>query len=162
MTPERFIPDYFGAEKNEALLFMLVGVAAIVLSVQLWRRPSTLRGMGWPLVAIALIQLGVGATVYLRSDDQMRALLQQQRSQPEAYKAAETQRMKVVIANFELYRQIEIALLALGMAIVVLLRRRAFWFAFGLGLVLQSAFMLALDWFAERRAQAYFAAVLGS
>lgn len=162
MTLDAFIADYFQAEKSEALLFMLVGVAAIALSVLLWKRRSTLRGMGAPLVAIALIQLVVGATVYFRSDEQIRTLLQQQRTQPESFKAAETQRMKVVIANFELYRQLEMALLALGMAIVVLLRRREFWFAFGLGLALQSGLMLALDAFAERRAHAYFAAVLGS
>ena len=125
MTPERFIPDYFGAEKNEALLFIGVGIVAIVLSLLLVRRRSALRGMAGPLVAIALIQLVVGGTVYLRSDEQMAMLLQQQQSQPESFKAAETQRMKAVIANFVLYRNIEIGLLALGMAIVVALRRRA-------------------------------------
>jgi hypothetical protein len=43
----------------------------------------------------------------------------------------------------------------------VLLRNREFGFAFGLGLVLQSGFMLALDHFAEARAHDYFKAVLG-
>lgn len=70
--------------------------------------------------------------------------------------------MKTVIANFELYRGIEIGLLALGMAIVVLLRQREFWFAFGLGLVLQAGFMLLLDHFAERRAHAYVTAMLAA
>ena len=70
--------------------------------------------------------------------------------------------MSTVIANFELYRRVEIGLLALGMAIVVLLRNREFGFAFGMGLVLQSGFMLALDHFAEVRAHAYFRAVLGA
>jgi hypothetical protein len=162
MNPSAFITDYFVAEKYEALLFIGVGIAAIVLSLLLYRWRSALRGMAGPLVAIALIQLVVGGTVYLRSDEQMATLLQQQKSQSESFKAAETQRMKVVIANFVLYRNIEIGLLALGMAIVVVLRRREYWFAFGLGLVLQSAFMLLLDHFAEQRAHDYFRAVLAS
>ena len=162
MNPDAFIHDYFIAEKVESLLFMLVGAAAIALSVVLYRRRSTLRGMGGPLIAIALIQLVVGSTVYLRSDAQIAQLQQQFRAAPASFKSVETQRMKAVIGNFELYKRIEIGLLALGMAIVVLLRRREFWFAFGLGLVLQSAFMLLLDFFAEQRAHDYFKAVLGT
>jgi hypothetical protein len=42
----------------------------------------------------------------------------------------------------------------------VLLRNREFGFAFGLGLVLQSGCVLALDHFAEVRAHEYFKAVL--
>ena len=116
--------------------------------------------MAVPLIAVALIQIVVGSTVYLRSDAQIAQLQQQARDAPAAFKSGETPRMKAVIANFELYRRIEIGLLALGMAIVVLLRNREFWFAFGLGLVLQAGFMLALDHFAEPRAHVYFKAVL--
>jgi hypothetical protein len=46
------------------------------------------------------------------------------------------------------------------LALVVLLRNRAFWFAFGLGLVLQSGVMLALDSFAEARAREYLRLLL--
>ena len=157
-----FIDSYFGAEKLESLLFIVVGALAIALALVLLRRRSSLRGMAIPLIAVALIQLVVGGTVYLRSDTQAAQLQQQARDAPAEFKRAETARMKTVIANFELYRSIEIGLLALGMAIVVLLRNREFWFAFGLGLVLQSGFMLSLDHFAEARAHDYFKAVVGS
>jgi len=157
-----FIDSYFGAEKLESLLFIIVGALAIALALLLLRRRSRLRGMALPLIAVALIQLTVGATVYLRSDAQTAQLQQQAREAPTQFKREEAARMRAVIANFELFRRIEIGLLALGMTIVVLLRNREFWFAFGLGLVLQSGFMLALDHFAEARAHSYFKAVLGS
>jgi len=157
-----FIDSYFGAEKLESLLFIIVGALTIALALLLLRRRSRLRGMALPLIAVALIQLTVGATVYLRSDAQTAQLQQQAREAPTQFKREEAARMRAVIANFELFRRIEIGLLALGMAIVVLLRNREFWFAFGLGLVLQSGFMLALDHFAEARAHSYFKAVLGS
>jgi hypothetical protein len=157
-----FIDRYFGAEKFESLMFIVVGALTIALALVLLRRRSRLRGMAIPLVAVALIQAVVGTTVYLRSDTQIARLQQQAREAPQAFKNEEAARMRSVIANFELYRRIEIGLLALGMAIVVLLRNREFWFAFGLGLVLQSGFMLALDHFAQARAHEYFKAVLGS
>lgn len=157
-----FVHDYFAAEKIGSLVFMLIGAAAITWAVLLLRRRSSLRGMAAPLIAVALIQLVVGSTVYLRNDAQVASLQQQLRADPAAFKAAETPRMKAVIANFALYRSLELGLLALGMALVVLLRNREFWFAFGLGLVLQAALMLALDYFAERRAHEYFKAVLGA
>ncbi len=157
-----FIDGYFGAEKLASLLFIAVGALAIAWAVLLLRRRSRLRGMAIPLVAVALIQLAVGGTVYLRSDAQIARLQQQAREAPAEFKREEAARMRSVIANFELYRRIQIGLLALGMAIVVLLRNREFWFAFGLGLVLQAFAMLALDHFAVARAHSYFKAVLGS
>ena len=157
-----FIDRYFGAEKLEALLFIVVGALAIALALVLLRRRSRLRGMAIPLVAVALIQGVVGATVYLRSDAQIARLQRQAQEAPAQFKNEEAARMRSVIANLDLYRRIEIGLLALGMAIVVLLRNREFGFAFGLGLVLQSGFMLALDHFAQARAHEYVKAVLGS
>jgi hypothetical protein len=156
-----YIDSYFGAEKLESLLFIVVGALAIALGLLLLRRRSRLRGMAIPLIAVALIQGVVGGTVYLRSDTQIAQLQQQAREAPADFKRGEAARMRTVIANFDLYRRIEIGLLALGMALVVLLRNREFGFAFGLGLVLQSGFMLALDHFAEARAHDYFKAVLG-
>lgn len=160
MSDSAFIRDYFLAEKHEAMLFMLVGVAAIVFAVRLLRRRSTWRGMAGPLLAAALIQLGVGGTVAWRSDAQSTRLQQLQRDDLAQFKAAEAPRMKAVIADLERYKSIQLGLLALGMAIAVLLRNRQFWLAFGFGLVLQSGFMLALDHFAEARAHNYFKAVL--
>jgi hypothetical protein len=157
-----FIDAYFGAEKLGSVLFIVVGASAIALALVLLRRRSRLRGMAVPLIAVALLQAVVGGTVLLRSDAQIARLQQQAREAPAAFRSAETARMKAVIANFELYRRLEIGLLALGMAIVVLLRQREFWFAFGLGLVLQSGLMFVLDRLAEARAHEYFKAVLGS
>ncbi len=157
-----FIADYFGAEKLQAVVFMAVGVAAIAWAAWLLRTRSVLRGMAGPLVAVALVQLVVGATVYLRSDVQLERLTRQQQQQPAAFKADESARLRTVLDNFAIYKRIEIGLLALGMALVVLLRARPFWFAFGLGLVLQAALMLALDQLAQARARDYLKLLLAS
>jgi uncharacterized membrane protein YczE len=162
VTDAAFIRDYFLAEKHGALLFMLAGVAAIALAAWLLHRRSAWRGMAVPLVAVGLIQLGVGTAVYVRSDAQSAQLQQWHRDDVVKFKAAEVPRMRTVLASFERYKSIELGLLAFGMALVVLLRNRPFWLAFGFGLVMQAGFMLALDFFAQARAQAYFNAVLGA
>lgn len=162
MNEVDFIAGYFRAEKAQALVFIAVGVAAIALAIGLLRRRSAWRGMAVPLVAVALIEIGVGATVAWRSDAQSAALQQLYRQDQAAFQRVETPRLKAVIASFELYKAVELGLLALGMAMVVLLRNREYGLAFGFGLVLQAGALLALDFFAEARADGYLRAVLGA
>lgn len=159
---EQHLLPYFAAEKQEAVLFMLVGVAAIAVAVMLLARRHRYRGMAYPLVGIALIQLTVGATVYFRTDEQVAALQAQYRQDPAAFKADETRRMETVVRNFDAYKVIEIALLVAGLAMALGLRRRELWHAVGVGLALQSALMLMLDLFAEKRADEYLKFVLGT
>jgi hypothetical protein len=159
VSDTRFISDYFDAERFGALLFLLAGALAIAWAVLLLRRRSSLRGMAAPLVVVALVQLGVGFTVWQRSPDQAASSAQQFHEAPKAFLRVERARMGTVIADLQRYRHLQLGLLALGMALVVLLRNREFWFAFGLGLVLQAALLLALDHFAQARAHDYFDAL---
>lgn len=151
------IINYFKAEKRESLLFMAVGFAAIAASVFLWRTGSPWQGMAYPLVAIALIQIVVGSTVYFRTDAQVLGLHSQLVTDPDEYVAAELPRMEAVRRSFNLYKGIEIALLAVGIAGYFFFRERQTLFAVAHGLMLQSALMLALDLIAERRADVYTA-----
>ncbi len=149
------IITYFKAEKRESLLFMAVGFAAITASVFLWRTDSPWRGMAYPLVAVALIQIVAGSTVYFRTDAQVLGLHGQLATDPDGYLETELPRMETVRRSFSLYKGIEITLLVLGVAGYFFFRERQALFAASLGLMLQSALMLALDLVAERRADVY-------
>jgi len=63
--------------------------------------------------------------------------------------------MEKVRRSFALYKAVEIVLLVLGVAGYFLLRDRQTLLAVSLGLMIQSALMLALDLVAEHRADAY-------
>lgn len=152
---EQHLIPYFAAEKQEALLFMLVGIAALAAAAWLFKAGGACRGMLYPLTAIALIQLTVGGTVYFRTDAQVAALKAQYETAPVAFQLEETARMDKVVKNFVVYRWIEIGLLVAGVLLIVGLRRSALWHAVGIGLALQSALMLVLDYFAEKRAHEY-------
>ena len=154
------LSSYIIAEKQESLLFMAVGILAICVAVWLWMNGHRLKAMAFPLVGIALIQLVVGGTVYFRSDAQLASLARQFETTPAEFRKTESGRMQVVMKNFTTYKWIEVALLTIGVLLIVLFQRHDLAAGIGAGLVLQSAFMLCLDMFAEARGRDYLEAIL--
>ncbi len=149
------IIHYFTAEKRESLLFLMAGAAAIAASVFFWVTASPHRAMGWPLTAIALIQIGVGWTVFTRTDSQMKDLHTLLNTDKAAYAAAEIPRMETVQRSFKIYKAIEIVLLAAGLAGAFFLKDRVALHAVSVGLALQAGLMLVFDLYAESRAGVY-------
>ena len=151
--------DYFGAEKNESLLFIAVGVVACGVAVWLWSQGHRLKTMAFPLVAVALIQVVVGGSVYFRTDSQVAQLQQKLSASPAELKTIETARMEQVMQRFQTYKRIEIALILLGICLMIFLRRSDIAVGIGSGLLIQAAFMLCLDLFAETRGEDYLKAL---
>lgn len=151
--------SYFVAEKQESVIFVVVGLLAIGLSLWLWMNGHRLKSMAFPLVVIALMQIVVGSTVYLRTDSQLSTLNAQLQTNPAALKTEETARMKTVMKNFSIYKAIELLLLIIGVGMIAFFQRHNVVAGIGVGLVLQSAFTLALDVFAEARGAEYLSAI---
>ena len=74
--------SYFSAEKQESVIFIAVGLLAVGISVWLWMNGHRLKSMAYPLVAIAVMQIVVGASVYLRTDAQLTTLSAQLNANP--------------------------------------------------------------------------------
>jgi hypothetical protein len=151
------INKYFTAEKNESLLFVLVGLAAIGVSVYflLKIKEPFYNGVSYPLMAIALIQIVVGGSVFVRSPKdiiRVNNIVQQEQTK---IQSEEIPRMQVVMKNFATYKWIEIGLLIIGILLFALCQKGSLTNGIGLGLLIQSAFMLLLDFFAESRGKTY-------
>lgn len=151
--------SYFAAEKQESLIFIAVGLLAIGISVWLWMNGHRLKSMAYPLVVIALMQMAVGASVYLRTDTQLSTLSAQLNANPAALKVEETNRMQTVLKNFSIYKAVEMVLLIVGVGMIAFLQRYDMAAGIGVGLVLQAAFTLTLDIFAEARGADYLSAI---
>ena len=151
--------NYFVAEKQESVIFVVVGLLAIGLSLWLWLNGHRLKSMAYPLVVVALMQIVVGSTVYLRTDSQMSTLSAQLQVNPAALKAEETARMETVMKNFSIYKTIEMLLLIMGVGMIAFFQRHDVVAGIGVGLVLQAAFTLTLDIFAETRGADYLSVV---
>jgi len=158
-----FIYKYFMAEKQESLLFLVVGIIAILLAVAFWffikSNPAFFKGAAIPLIAIGLIQCIVGYTVYTRSDDQKKDIAYNIGLDPVSYvKQTELPRMEKVMTNFVVYRWVEIAFIITGFILIFLFRSnpdKSYWFGFGVALAIQAAVMLGADYFAEKRGRIY-------
>ncbi|MBK7720521.1 MAG: hypothetical protein IPJ36_18740 [Simplicispira sp.] len=138
---------------------MAVGLLAIGISIWLWMNGHRLKSMAYPLVAIALMQMVVGGSVYLRTDTQLSTLSVQLKANPAALKAEETPRMQTVMKNFSIYKAVEMVLLIVGVGMIAFLQRQDMAAGIGVGLVLQAAFTLTLDIFAEARGADYLSAI---
>jgi len=158
-----FIYRYFSGEKQESLLFLIVGIVAILLAVTFWffikTNPSFYKGAAIPLLAIGLIQMGVGYSVYSRTDKQQKDIAYNMGMEPVNYvKHTELPRMKTVMKNFIIYRWVEIAFIITGLVLIFLFRLKAdktFWYGLGLALAIQAVIMLGADFFAESRGKIY-------
>ena len=162
-----FIYKYFIAEKQESLLFLIVGIVAVLLAVVFWffikSNPSFFKGAAIPLLAIGLIQVVVGYSVYSRTDKQKADIAYNIGMDPVNYvKQTELPRMKTVMKNFVIYRWVEIAFIIAGLVLIFLFRTnvdKTFWFGFGVALAIQAAIMLGADYFAEQRGKIYVTAL---
>ena len=151
------IEKYFRAEKAESLLFMLVGLLAIILSLYFHfkQKESYYIGMSYPLLGIALIQLVVGYTVYKRSpldETRVKSMIE---THIEKIESEEIPRMDGVMKNFVIYRWVEIILASLGILFFFFFNQNVMMKGVGIGLSIQSLLMLILDFFAEKRGQMY-------
>ena len=155
------LSSYFVGEKQESVIFIAASLLAIGLSVWLWMNGHRLKSMAYPLVVIGLMQMVVGGTVYFRTDAQVSTLSAQLQLNPAALKAEETTRMQTVMDNFSVYKAIEMLLLIVDVGMIAFLQRSDMAAGIGVGLVLQAAFTLALDIFAEARGADYLSAVQG-
>ncbi len=158
-----FIYRYFSGEKQESLLFLIVGIVAILLAVAFWffikTNPSFFKGAAIPLLAIGLIQMVVGYSVYSKTDKQQKDIAYNIGMEPVAYiQSTELPRMETVMKNFVIYRWVEIAFIIAGLVLVFLFRQntdRTFWYGLGVALAIQAVIMLGADYFAEKRGKVY-------
>jgi uncharacterized membrane protein HdeD (DUF308 family) len=154
------IEKYFIAEKQESLLFLVIGIIAIILAIAFYFfiKSAFYKGAAFPLVIIGVIQLVAGLTVYQRSDaDRIRNVYAYDMN-PEQLKLEELPRMEKVNRNFLVYRWLEIALIAVGLIIIFMAGKNAgrpFWYGFGLILLIQATLMLGADYFAAKRGLQY-------
>ena len=158
-----FIYKYFTGEKQESLLFLIIGIVAVLLALLFWffikSNPSFFKGAAIPILAIGLIQMVVGYSVYSRTDKQRTEIAYNTGMEPVSYvKHTEFPRMKKVMKNFIIYRWVEIAFIITGLVLIFLFRLNAdktFWYGFGVALAIQAVIMLGADYFAEQRGKVY-------
>jgi multidrug transporter EmrE-like cation transporter len=151
------VTKYFNAEKYESLLFILVGIVAISFATYFFIKVKQpfYNGMAYPLIAVALIQIVVGSSVYFRSPKDIVRMEQIVQTDKSKIQTEEIPRMTSVMKNFTIYKWVEIVLILFGIIMFFFFQPMTIWKGVGLGLFIQASFMLLLDLFAESRGRIY-------
>jgi len=151
------VTHYFNAEKFESLFFIGIGIIAIMIGVILLMYVKTpfSRGISIPLIVLAIAQVIVGATVYVRSPKDMARVESIVKLEKSKLNTEEIPRMKTVMKNFKIYRYLEISFMIVGLLLMFVWNDSSFKQGIGLGIFMQSALLLSLDFFAERRGEEY-------
>jgi uncharacterized membrane protein HdeD (DUF308 family) len=154
------IEKYFNAEKQESLIAVLIGVAVIIAAIVFFffLKTNFYKGAAIPLLLIGLLIGVVGFIVYKRSDSDRQRNVYAYDMNPGELKENELPRMKTVMKNFVMYRNIEIFLFLAGAALYIYFIRdftKDFWRGFGLALAVMSILALTADFFAEKRGKIY-------
>lgn len=154
------IEKYFTGEKQESLVFLGIGIAAIAAAIifLLIIKTSFYNGMAWPLIIIGLVMTVVGYTIFKRSDDDRKRNVYAYDMNPGQLKEKEIPRMEVVMKSFVTYRYVEIILAATGLFLCFYFNHKpaySFWQGLGLGLSIMALLGLGADYFAEQRGRIY-------
>ena len=160
MLTKTDIEKYFIAEKQESLVFLIIGIAAILLALIFYVLVKTQisRGAALPLLVLGLVQAVAGYAVYVRSDDQRISQVYAYDMNPDQLKTTELTRMRKVKTNFTIYRWVEISAFVAGIILIILSRGpsdKFFWLGFGISLTLMAAELFTADFIAEKRAVYY-------
>jgi len=154
------VEKYFVGEKQESLLFLLIGIAGIVTAGIFYfvLKTNFYNGASIPFLIIGLLLAIIGFTVYKKSDDDRQRNVYAYDMNPSVLKNKELPRMKTVMKNFIVYRFTEIILAATGIALFFYFRGNSdkfFWKGFGFALAVMALLALTTDFFAEKRGRIY-------
>jgi membrane protein YdbS with pleckstrin-like domain len=154
------IEKYFTGEKQESLLFLIIGIAAVATAVVFFffLKTNFYKGAAIPLFLVGLLMGIVGYTVHKRSDDDRIRNVYAYDMNPSQLKEKELPRMETVMKNFVIIRWIEIFLFLIGAALYVYFIKdfnNDLWRGLGLALAVMSLIALTADYFAEKRGNIY-------
>lgn len=160
------IEQYFIAEKNAGLFFLIAGIVAIVIAIALFifLKSNLYKGLAWAFIVLGLIQAIVGYTIFNRSDKQRTDNVYAFDMNPGKLKTVELPRMQKVVKSITFFLWLELLTLIIGIILIWMYRRfltgsdfsaAPLWLGVGLALVIQSILMAAADLSAYKRSAKY-------
>lgn len=162
MLNKSAIEQYFLAEKNAGLLFLIIGLISIALAIVFYFLLKTefYKGAAYVLIVTGLVQAGVGYAVYSKSDKQRVDNVYAFDMDPGKLKTKEVPRMQKAVSGIQLFLGIEAVLLIAG--IVLYFKNKSpqqgqysVWAGVGIALIVQALLLAGADYFAYKRGKAY-------
>ncbi|HTB21857.1 MAG TPA: hypothetical protein VK914_04030 [bacterium] len=146
---------YCAEELKQGWVFLSAGLGLSLAGAWMWKSQSAFRHALWPLLAVAVLQLAVGGTSLMRAPARIQEAQTRLASDGAGFKADETRRLAKALDAFRFYKLAAIAGILAAIGLALFLSQNAVARGWALGLLVQSALMLAADLVAEQRAEAY-------
>ena len=150
---------YFNGEKNAGMFLAAIGIAVVVAAAVLLRARPDYRSFAITLGLLALVEIAIGAGLYLKTDPQVGRLRAHLDSNATAFYTDEGARMTRVQRNFAVIEYVEVALIVVTALIAVARKGSPTVTGIALGLLINAALLLAFDLLAERRGATYLAVI---
>jgi hypothetical protein len=150
---------YFNGEKNAGLFLAGIGIAELAAAALLFR--ADLRSFATTIGVLAAAEIALGVGLYLRTDPQVGRLVAQLGGEPARFYTGEGARMARVQWNFVIIEYVELVLIIVSAVVAITQKGRPGLTGVALGLLVSAAFLLTFDLVAERRGEAYLAAITG-
>ena len=168
MLTKADIEQYFIAEKSAGLLFLILGIAAVLTAVVfiIFFKSPISKGAAWPLIVLGALQVGIGYTIYTRSDKQRIDTVYAYDMNPGKLKTEEFPRMEKAVKSITIFLVLELILLAVGILLIWTNRSffvnvqpggSAFWAGIGVVFIIQSLLLSGSDYLAYKRGKEYMA-----
>lgn len=146
---------YFDGEKNAGLMLLGLGLVVVTGAAILFPARWELRSFAVTLAVFGLVEVAIGAGLYLKTGPQVDRLVLQLTSEPAAFQATEGPRMAAVQRNFVILESVWLVLIA-GSAILAIWQKRSTTISgIALGVIVNVTVFFAFDVIAERRGERY-------
>ena len=149
---------YFAGETRAAWFAMGLGLASLAGGGLLASRSQNFsRGLGYPLLILGLLEVSVGAGLYLRTGPQVENLEKQIVDDPRGYKTLEAERMRKVNSRWLIINIIEALVFSAGTgtAVIASKNNNDLFTGVGISVATQAVILFVFDHFAEARALIY-------
>lgn len=160
MLTKTDIEKYFLAEKQGAMLVLIIGGIAILLGLIFFLafRTSLFRGAAIPLVVLGIFECVIGYGIFKKTDEERIKLVYAYDMNPDQLRTEELPRLQELNKRFVIYKAVEIGLVLFGIILMILYRgrpERSFWVGFGLTLIIQGVLLFGIESIAAQRAKEY-------
>src|SRR5262245_7422047 len=133
---------YFNGEKNAGLFLAAIGIVIVVGATLLFRARTDYRSFAITLGLVALVEVAIGAGLYLKTDPQVGRLRAHLDSNAATFYADEGARMTRVQSNFVVIEYVEVALIVVGALVAVARKNSPTVTGIALGLLINAALLL--------------------
>lgn len=154
--------DWFTGERNEAFVFLGLGVVSTGTGAYLLTRDTDFgRGAGYTAIGFGAVEMIFATTYTLGLAPKHDELKDDLAQDPVKFRRDELDRMNAIADRFVLYRYAELGILAVGAGLATygFVKKREVLAGIGVTAAVHAVLVLTLDYFAEQRTRDYIGAL---